>query len=443
MQVSVESGNGLERRMKVDLPPDRIEAELDKRLRELGRTARLPGFRPGKVPVKVLRRQYGERVRNEVFGDLVTSTFPLALGQEQLRPAGTPTFEPDIDQGQQRYGYTALFEVLPQFELGPLEGKTIKRPLVEITGADLEAMLQRLREQRKTWRAVDRPAQDDDKLTVSFTGTVDGEAFDGGSHRNLDLELGSGQMMPGFESGLVGARTGEQRVLDLRFADDRRAGQLKGKPVSFDVRVEAVAEPVLPEDDAELARTLGIADGNVEHLRADVRANMQRELKQRIAARLKQQAIDLLLEANRIELPQVLIKEEIRILKEQTLQNAGGRRLDVPDSIFEHSARRRVALGLIMAEVVKANGLEVDAERVRAAVEDMAAAFDDPQEVIDFYYSSKEHLASVEALALEQRVVDWVMERVTVEDEPATFQQMTAAAVHAGRRLPDVPQGQE
>jgi len=324
MQVSVESGEGLERRMTVGLPPEQVEAEVDKRLREFARSARLPGFRPGKVPVKILRQRYGAQVRREVFGELIQSSYGEALAQEALRPAGAPQIEPDIDASEQRYAYTAVFEVLPQFELAPLGGKTLKRPVAEVLDSDLEAMLMRLREQRKTWSPVERPAQAGDQLTISFRGTIDGEAFEGGSGEGTKLEIGSGRMIPGFEAGLEGAKAGDERTLDLRFPDQYHAEHLKGKPVVFEVRVSEVAGPVLPELDAEFAKAFGVEDGDLGRFRADVRQNMERELKQRIEAKIKNQAMDLLLEANQIDLPDVLVRQEIETLKDQARQKVGG-----------------------------------------------------------------------------------------------------------------------
>jgi len=433
MQVSVERGEGLERRMTVGLDPEKIESDVDKRLRELARSGsvRLPGFRPGKVPIKILRQRYGGQFRQEAFAELVKSSFTAALAKEELRPAGPPTIEPDIDQSTKRYAYTAVFEVLPKFELSPLEGKVIKRPAVEITDTDLEAMITRLREQRKTWTPVERPAREGDQLTVSFTGTMDGEPFEGGSGENAKIEVGSGRMIPGFEDGLVGARAGDERRLELQFPEEYHARNLKGKPVVFDVRVGEVAEPVLPELDADFAKAFGVEDGDLERFRSDVRANMGRELKERIDARVKSQAMDLLLEANQIDLPDVLVEQEIRTLKEQTRQRVAGGNFELPDDLFQEQARRRVALGLVIAEVVRANEMKVDEERVREVVEDLASTYEQPQEVIDYYYSNKEHLASVESLTLENQVVDWVMENAEVVDEMATFEELTVPMTKA------------
>lgn len=430
MQVSVESGEGLERRMTVGLEPERIDTEVDKRLREFARTARLPGFRPGKVPVKILRQRYGGHLRQEVFGELIQSSFSEALAQEELRPAGAPQIEPELDESAKRYAYTAVFEVLPQFELAALEGKTLKRPVSEVRDEDLDAMVKRLREQRKAWNPVERPAETGDQLTISFAGTVDGEPFDGGSGEDTKIELGSGRMIPGFEDGLVGAQAGDERRLDLQFPDEYHAEHLKGKPVVFEVRVGEVAEGVLPEVDAELAKQFGVADGDLDKFHADVRQNMERELKERVEARVKNQAMDLLLEANQIDLPSVLITQETKALKDQMRQNMnmGASSFELPDELFQDQARRRVALSLIIAEVIKANDINVDQDRVREAVEDMASTYEQPQEVIDYYYSKKEHLVSVESLTLENQVVDWVLDQAIVEDEVTTFQELTAPA---------------
>jgi trigger factor len=430
MQVSVESVEGLERRMTVGLEPEQIDTEVDKRLREFARSARLPGFRPGKVPLKILRQRYGGRLRQEVFGELIQSSFSEALAQEALRPAGAPQIEPELDASSKRYAYTAVFEVLPEFELGALESKTLKRPVSEVSDDDLDAMVKRLREQRKTWNNVARPAEAGDQLTIGYSGTIDGEPFDGGSAEDTKIELGSGRMIPGFEDGLVGAQADDERRLDLQFPDEYHVEHLKGKPVVFEVRVAEVAEAVLPEVDAEFAKQFGVADGDLDKFLSDVRQNMRRELKERVEARVKNQAMDLLLEANQIDLPTVLITQEIKALKDQTRQNMNMKagNFELPDELFQEQARRRVALGLIIAEVIKANDIKVDQDRVREVVEDMASTYEQPQEVVDYYYSKKEHLASVESLTLENQVVDWVLEQATVEDEAATFQELTAPA---------------
>jgi trigger factor len=425
MQVSVESGEGLERRMTVGLPADSIGAEVDKRLQQLARTVRIRGFRPGKVPVKVLRQRYGGQLQQAVFGDLVKSSFAEAVDQEHLRPAGAPRIEPHINEAEGHYGYTAVFEVLPQVELGTLRGETIKQPVAEVTESDVDAMIERLRLQRRSWAPVERPAQEGDRLSIGYRGTADGEEFPGGKGEDVYVELGAGRMIPGFETGLIGVHAGEERQLDLTFPEDYRSEELKGKSVRFDVQVGAVEEPVLPEVDEEFARAFGIQDGDRARFRQDVRENMERELRQRIKSRIKEQAMNVLLAKNPIDLPTALVGQEIRVLKEEPRQGGSGAIFELPDGLLVQLARRRVALRLVVGEVVRVNGIKVDPERVRAAVEDLAATYEDPREVVDFYYKDREHLASVESLALEDQVVDWVLSQVAVEDEPASFQQLT------------------
>ncbi|MFY9974404.1 MAG: trigger factor [Chromatiaceae bacterium] len=425
MQVSVESGDGLERRMHVDLPFERIQGEVDKRLQQMARNARLPGFRPGKVPLKLLRQRYGEAIQQEVFGELVQSSFGEAVAQEALRPAGMPKVEPKIDLDQQRFGYTAVFEVLPDLQLAPLAGQAVKRPSAQVTDADLETMLERLRAQRKTWEPVEGPAEPGHRLTISYTGTIDGESFEGGSGSGAQVELGSGRMIPGFEDGLIGAVAGETRSLDLQFPEGYQREELAGKPVHFEVQVDSVSRPVLPELDEAFAREFGVSDGDLERFRAEVRANMERELAQRVKGTTKERVMDLLVSANSIEVPKALVQAEIKTLKDQMRENLGGGQMELPDALFEESARRRVALGLIIGEIVKQNGIKADPSRVRAAVEDMASSYEEPQEVIQYYYADRKRLGPVESLVLEDQVVDWVLDQVTVEDEPLSFAQLT------------------
>ncbi len=428
MQVSMETGEGLTRRMKIELPFEAIAGEVDKRLQQLARSVRLPGFRPGKVPLKLLRQRYGDQVEREVFGELAQSSFTEAVSGQSLRLAGAPEFEPDIDPAAKRFGFTAVFEVLPELELAPLDGQVVKRPVAEVTDADLEAMIERLRTQRKTWEPVERPAQTGDRVTCSFVGTLDGEPFVGGTANGAHVELGSAGMIPGFEDGLIGASVGERRTLDLAFPEGYHAAHLAGRPVRFEVKLDAVAEPRIPELDGTFVQGFGVDDGDLERFRSDVRANMVRELKQRIAARTKERAMEALAAAHTLDVPGVLVAEEIRSMKEQMYRSLGGNRMELPDTLFEGGARRRVALGLIVAEIVKRNGLKADPARVRSTVEEMASTYENPQEVVDYYYADLKRLAPVESLVLEDQVVDWVLGQTVVEDEETTFAQLTESA---------------
>jgi len=421
----METGEGLERRMHIDLPAERIQGEVDKRLQDIGRSARLPGFRPGKVPMKVLRQRYGQQVEREVFGDLVESTFGEAVSKHALRLAGMPQIEPKVDPDAKQFGFTATFEVLPQVELAPLAGQVVRRPVVDLTDADLEGLIERLRNQRKTWAPVERPAQAGDRVTLTYAGTLDGEPFTGGSASGTQLELGSGRMIPGFEDGVIGAAPGETRTLDLSFPADYQRADLAGRAVRFEVTLDAVSAAELPAVDAAFVRDFGVADGDVERFRADVRANMARELKQRVHGRIKESVMDCLMKVNTLDVPKVMVDQEIGELKRQMLQSLGSAKFELPDAPFADSARRRVALGLIVAEIIKQNGIKADPARIRAAVEDLASTYEDPQEVINHYYADRKHLAPVESLVLEEQVVDWVLGQVTVEDEPMDFAQLT------------------
>ncbi|MET0104596.1 MAG: trigger factor [Sedimenticola sp.] len=430
MQVSVESSEGLERRMTVELPVEQVNEAVEKRLKEVARTARLDGFRPGKVPMSVVRKRYSAEVRSEVFGDLVQSTYFQALAQEKLQPAGEPVVEPlekDADQGM---GYIATFEVMPEITLQDISDKEIKRPVAEVTDEDFAAMMDKLRNQRTTWNDVDRTAQDGDQVTIDFIGKVDGEAFEGGTANSVPLVLGSNSMIEGFESGLVGAAADEERNLDLQFPEDYRVDSLAGKAATFEVKVTKVAEPVLPEVDDEFAKAFGIAEGGVEALNKEIRSNMERELEDKIRNSLKDQAMEVLLEANPIDVPAVLVKQEAEALLQQMRANMAQQghnsEMDIPVNLFEDQAKRRVTLGLVIGEVIKENNIELDADRVRERVEQFAQSYEKPQEVIDYYYGNKQQLAAIENVVLEDQVVDWVLEQAKVEDAPAAFAELMA-----------------
>jgi len=437
MQVSLENGEGLARRLRVGLEPEQIDGEVDRRLREVGRTARLKGFRPGKIPHKVLRRQFGAQVLQEVFGQLVQESLLKALAEVAVEPAGPPQIEPDIDEAAQRYGYVAVFEALPRFELGSLAGKTIERPVVELTEADVDTVIQRMREGHKTFVPVERPAQTGDRLRISFRGVRDGEPLPGGSGEGRHLVLGVGAMIPGFEEGLLGTLAGEERRLELTFPDNHVAADLRGRPVTFEVTVAEVAEPVVPALDAALVREYGIEDGDLDRFRAEIRRNMEREIRQRVHARVKAQAMELLLDANRIEVPEVLVMNEVGTIQRQLQESTGLADLGSIDAGLREQARRRVALGLIMSEVVKANGIAIDRERVREAIADIASTYQDTDAAVA-EYQKPENLAQIESITLESQVVDWVMSQVTVIDEPTSFDAISLPAA-GGFEQPQAP----
>jgi trigger factor len=426
MQVSVESGEGLERRMTVELPAEQIEAEVDKRLKQIGKNAKLDGFRPGKVPMKMLRRVYGGQVLQEVYGRMIETSYQKAIQQEQLHPAGQPKIEPKEANEEGQFSYVATLEVMPQIEPAKLEGK-ITRPHAEITEQDIEEMIEKLRKQRASWNTVERAAGEGDQVKISFEGKVDGEVFEGGSADNVPLVLGSKRMIEGFEDGLVGMIKDEKRSLELNFPEDYQVEEVAGKPVKFEVEVSEVAEETLPEVDEAFAKEFGAEEG-VDKLKDDIRDNMARELTQRVHAKIKGQAMDLIYAQNKIEIPKAMIDEEIENLRKQTRERIGqgAGSLELPRDMFEEQARRRVTLGLVIGEIIRRYEIKIDEARVRKTIEDFASSYEQPEEVVKYYYGNQEQLAAVQNVVLEDQVVDWVLEQTEVVDEQTTFAALTS-----------------
>lgn len=428
MQVSVEAGEGLERRLRVELPAEQVISSVEQRLRQFAHSARLPGFRPGKVPMKLLRQRYGAQLHEEALADLVRETLPDAIEQEELQPAAMPNVEFDIDMAGQRFAYVASFEIVPEIELVPLAGKSIKRPVCELSDADVDEMFETLRRQHRSWSVVERPCANGDQVTVSFTSTLDGETYEGNSASGLTLELGEERMMPAFEEGLIGASAGETRQIDVPYPEGHQVEMFAGKTVSFDVTLDSVAEAVLPEIDADFAKTLGVEDGDVERLRADVRTNMERELKQRLESLTKNSVMDLLFEAHPIELPKAMIEQEVAAMRHEFEQSLNGQSISaLPDSLFAGGAHRRVALRLILGEIIRQNEIEVDEARLEQMLQEVASSYQDPQDVIKYYKANEQYLDSLRSAVLEGQVVDLVLEQLEVEDEPQTFKQVTGS----------------
>ncbi|MEL0587236.1 MAG: trigger factor [Candidatus Thiodiazotropha sp. (ex. Lucinoma kazani)] len=425
MQVSVESGEGLERRLTVELPAEQVEVEVTKRLKQIGRTAKLDGFRPGKVPMNMLRRNYGGQVLQEVYGQMIETSYQEAIQQEKLHPAGMPKIEPKEATEEGLFSYVATLEIMPEVELAKLEGE-IKRPVAEVGDQDIEAMIEKLLKQKATWNSVERAAEEGDQVKISFSGMVDGEAFEGGSAEGVDLVLGSKRMIDGFESGLVGMVKEEKRSIDLKFPDDYQVEELAGKPVTFEVEVNEVSEEILPSLDDNFAKDFG-AEGGVDKLKTDIRENMERELDQRIKSKIKSQAMDLIYQLNQIDLPNALIEEEIEALRKQTREQMGqgAGSFELPREMFEEQAKRRVTLGLVIGEIIKQNDIQVDNDRVRKTIEEFAASYEQPEEVVKYYYGNQQQLASVQNVVLEDQIVDWVLDQATVSDEQTTFAALT------------------
>lgn len=425
MQVSVESGEGLERRLLVDLPAERVEGEVEKKLTELARNVRLDGFRPGKVPPRVVRQRFGDQVRQEVYGDLIQATFYEAANESQLVPVGDPSIELRDAAEEGGLGYTATFQVMPEISLGDMSGKEVSKPVAEVTDPDVDEMIDKLRKQRSTWEDVDRAAQDGDTVHIDFKGYIDGELFEGGSAENVPLLLGSGSMVEGFESGLLGAAAGDERILEVTFPEDYRAEHLAGKPTRFEVKVQRVAEAKLPEIDEDFVKEFGVDVGTEEALRAEVRKNMESELAQRLRSMAKDGVMALLREVNPVEVPDAMVKQEAERMRQQAMQDMQARgqqsSMDLPASIFEDQARTRVHLGLLVGQVIEQNGLKAEESELRETIERLADSYEDPQEVVDYYLNNPQQRSSVENLVLEDKVVDWVLDQVEVTEEKHSF----------------------
>jgi len=430
MQVSVETIQGLERKMTVEVPADNISSAVSERLQSLSKTARLKGFRPGKIPYKVVQKRFGPQVRMEVLGDVINSSFRDAVVQEKLRPAGNPQFEPQSDLQDKQvdlpFVYTATFEVYPDFEPRFDQSINVKKPAVEIAESDIDDMVDNLLKQRTEYVDVDRAAADDDQVLIDFVGSIDGEEFSGGKAEQAPLVLGSGAMIPGFEDQLKGVVAGEEKVITVDFPDDYQSEELAGKSADFSITVHAVKEPSIPELNEELIESFGIEGGNIESLRADIKKNMERELQQKLDANVKQQVMDGLLELNEIDVPKALKQEEISRMREQLAQQMppDSDTEHLTDELFADEADRRVRLGLVIGEIVRQKEIRAEAADIRQEVESIAATYQEPQQVIDYYYGNPELLQNIEGLVLEKAVTDSVLAEATVSEEQSTFKEI-------------------
>jgi len=426
MQVSVETTNGLERRMTVEIPREKINNEIQTRLKSLAGSAKMPGFRPGKVPFNVIQKRYGGQVHKEVLGEMMQNSFYEAVSQEKLRPAGMPHIEPKNEADESKdVAFIATFEVYPEIELGSMDQIQIEKPVFEIADADIDKMVDTIRKQRVVWQAVERPAKTGDRVTIDFEGKIEGEAFEGGSGKAMPVELGSGRMIAGFEEQLEGVSLNDEKILSMDFPAEYHKKELAGKPVTFDVKVVNIEEPALPELDEEFIKSMGVNDGSVETFRNQVKANMLREAEQNVSSTVKQQVLDQLLKTASFDIPKVLIDSEIHGLMQQQQQQMGEQAAkELEPTIFEEQARRRVALGLILSEIVKQNDIKVEPAKVRNIIDGIAASYDYPEEVVKYYYGDKQRLAEVENYALEGEVVDWVISNASVTEKPASFDEL-------------------
>ena len=426
MQVSIETTGALERRMEVSVPRERIEQAIDERLKRVSRTAKLKGFRPGKVPLKVVKQQFGAQVRQEVLSDLMQSSFAEAVSQEKLKPAAGPRIEPLAVGPDEDLRYRATFEVFPEIDLKGVEGIAVVRPAAEVTEADVDAMVLNLREQRPRFEAVDRECREGDRVTMDFEGLVDGVPFEGSKGENVAVLLGGGRMLKDFETGILGMKADERRQVSVPYPADYHNAALAGKAASFDVHVKTVEERRLPDLDDEFCREYGVLEGGIEQLRREVRDNMERELADNVRARLKQQLLDGLLKANPVDVPGGFVDAQVRDMQIEAARRAGATdasQLPPADSFVE-PARRRVALGLLIRELIRTRGVQIDRERVESRLADIAGTYPDPDAVIKAYRQNAEALRQVESLVLEDQAVDLLLEHAKVTERAATFREV-------------------
>jgi len=424
--AAIETGSALERRIDMTVVLAEIEKDVDQRLKQMSRTVKMPGFRPGKVPMKMVAQQYGSQARSDAIGAAVEKAYGEKVREQKLRVAGYPRIEPKADAGPGQLGFTAVFEVYPDITPADISGETIEKPTLTVTDAEVDKTLEVLRKQRTTYEETDRASVKDDRLVIDFVGRKNGEEFPGGRASDYSVMVGGGMMLPDFEAQMVGVKAGDTKTFDVSFPADYQAAELAGATVQFEMTVKKVEAARLPELDAEFAKQLGVADGDVGKMRVEVRANLEREVKKRLLAKVKEQVMNALLKVNPIEVPKALVGMESEQMAEAARRDMeqrgmGMKNIPVEASWFTEQASRRVKLGLLLAELVKARDLHVKPEQVRAIVDEFAETFEDPKEVVRWYYSQPQRLAEAEALALENNVVEWALANAKVSETPIAF----------------------
>jgi trigger factor len=419
----------LERRIDMTVALAEIEREVEQQLKRMAKNAKVAGFRPGKVPMKMVAQMYGQQARSEAIGAAIEKAFGQVIRDQNLRVAGQPRIEPKAAGIEGQMDFTAIFEVFPEFKVADIGDRAIEKPVLTIGDAEIDKTIEVLRKQRTTYAPAERAAVTGDRLVIDFTGRRNGEVFEGGTATDYPVFVGGGMMLPDFEAALEGVTAGQEKVFDVSFPDDYHAKDLAGTKVQFTVTVKSVEAPQLPALDAEFARALGIADGDTTKMRTEVRTNLEREVAKRLRARIKEQAMDALIETNPIEVPKAMVQVEAQQMADKArrdLESRGGQMKNIPIDAtwFTDQAAKRVRLGLIVAELVKDKDLHVKPDQVRAVVDDFAATFEDPQEVVRWYYSQPQRLAEAEALAMENNVVDWVLTNAKVTDKDVAFDEL-------------------
>jgi len=423
MQVSVEKTSELSRKMTVSVPEEVVQEKMAARLKSLARGVKIDGFRPGKAPQHVIEKMYGDRVRGEVAGDLIQSTYYEALQDQDLRPAGHPHIHPaDESEG---FKYTAEFEVYPEISLEGIEKIEVTRPVATVQDVDVDGMIEKLRAQKKTWAIVERASQEHDRVTISFSGVCEGENFTDGKVENYPVEIGAKQMISGFEDNLIGLKAGANKAFEVSFPEEYGNDKLAGKAAQFEVEVISVEEPVLPEIDDAFIKAYGI-EGSMDAFREDIKNNLESELEQALRGKLKNAVMDALYEKVQITVPNTLVDQEVENMMKPYIETAKRQKmkledLKLPRDLFEEQAKRRVALGLILGEIIHKNDIKVDDNKVRSTIEDMAKSYERPKDVIDWYYSDESRLNDVRQMVLENQTIDWLVGQAKVTDQAIDF----------------------
>ncbi|WP_111656485.1 trigger factor [Isoalcanivorax indicus] len=430
MQVSVETTSGLERRLTVGVPAEKLDSAVKARLADAQKNLRINGFRPGKVPMIEVKRRFGQAVRDEVLGEVMRESFIEAVGKENIEPAGMPDFEPTVNEPGKDLEFVATFEVYPEIELAALGAVEVEKPATEITDADVDKMIEQLREQRASFETVERAAAKGDRVNINYAGTLDGEAFEGGTADGQQLVLGSGQMIPGFEEGIEGLSAGEQKTIDVTFPEDYQAEELKGKTAQFAITVNKVEAKQLPEIDDAFMEQFGVKEGGMDAFRAEVRKNMERELKNALRNKVKEQVMNGLVEAHSFDVPGALVRGEIQRMRQQMMQQfGGGQQFDasmLPEELFREQAERSVRLGLIVRQILEKHELKADADKVRAQVEEIASQYEQPEEVVSWVYSNPQQLQQIEGAVLEEQVVELVLGQAKVSEKAMSYEEAVA-----------------